>query len=204
MSARAVAPFNQRIRIGALRAGAALLVPLLVLIPPCSDPEGLAAASMRLVGITLILACVLGRLWAILYIGSRKNLGVIVDGPYSITRNPLYFFSTVGAFGVGLMFAKLSLAALIGTVVFLILLLTARREQSFLTREFGAEYATYAARVPMFLPRPSLFTTEASITFSPNTIRRNLRDALVFLAAIPFAQVSELLWQHFPLPLCLP
>lgn len=205
MTVLAIEPFDQKIRIGALRLGAALLVPLLVLTPPCFPADGLAVEAMKLAGTALILACVLGRLWAILYIGRHKNRGVVTDGPYSITRNPLYFFSTLGAFGFGLLFSKISLALLLGTVVLLILYLTARREQCFLEAEFGTDYANYAARVPMFLPRPGLFATEAAVTFSPRAVGRNLRDALVFLAAIPLADVAQTLRLHLDLiQTCLP
>lgn len=205
MTVLAIEPFDQKIRIGALRLGAALLVPLLVLTPPCFPADGLAVEAMKLAGTALILACVLGRLWAILYIGRHKNRGVVTDGPYSITRNPLYFFSTLGAFGFGLLFSKLSLALLLGTVVLLILYMTARREQSFLEAEFGTDYANYVARVPMFLPRPGLFATEAAVTFSPRAVGRNLRDALVFLAAIPLADVAQTLRLHLDLiQTCLP
>jgi protein-S-isoprenylcysteine O-methyltransferase Ste14 len=205
MTILAIEPFDQKIRIGALRLGAALLVPLLVLTPPCFPADGLAVEAMKLAGAALILACVLGRLWAILYIGRHKNRGVMTDGPYSITRNPLYFFSTLGAFGFGLMFCKLSLALLLGSVVLLILYLTARREQGFLEAQFGADYASYAVRVPMFLPRPGLFATETAVTFSPRAVGRNLRDALVFLAAIPLADAAQTLRLHLDLiQTCLP
>lgn len=205
MTVLAIKPFDQKIRIGALRIGAALLVPLLVLTPPCFPADGLAIEAMKLLGTALLLACVLGRLWAILYIGRHKNRGVVTDGPYSITRNPLYFFSTLGAFGFGLMFGKLSLALLLGTTVFAILYATARREQAFLATEFGTDYAAYAARVPMFVPEPGLFATEAAVTFSPRAVGQNLRDALVFLAAIPLAEVAESLRLHFDLVhACLP
>lgn len=201
----AVAPFDQKIRIGLLRLGAVVLIPLLVLTRPCLPEQGLAAETMRLAGIALILACVLGRLWSILYIGRSKNRTVMTDGPYSITRNPLYFFSTLGAFGFGLMFAKISLALLLGSLVFGILYLTARREQAFLEAEFGGDYAAYAARVPMFIPKPWLFATESAVTFSPKAIERNMLDALVFLSAIPLAEVARMLHARIDiLGICLP
>lgn len=205
MIAETIRPFDQRLRIGALRLGAVILIPPLVLVRPCLPDPGNAAALTRLAGFSLIMACVLGRLWAILYIGQSKNRRVVTDGPYSITRNPLYFFSTLGALGFGLMFLKLTLAGLLGAVVFLVLYLTARRERAFLAAEFGADYATYAARVPMFLPKPRLFATEEAVTFSPRALGRNLQDALVFLAAIPLAEAARLIHAHIPLvQACLP
>jgi protein-S-isoprenylcysteine O-methyltransferase Ste14 len=40
-------------------------------------------------GIFLIAAGILGRMWSVLYIGSRKSRELIALGPYSVTRNPL-------------------------------------------------------------------------------------------------------------------
>ncbi len=99
----------------------------------------------------------------------------------------------------------LSLALLLGGLVFAILYLTARREQAFLESAFVADYAAYAARVPMFFPKPWLFATESAVTFSPRAIERNLLDALVFLSAIPLADVARMLHSRVDLlGICLP
>lgn len=205
MTATTVRPFNQRIRIGALRLGALILAPLLILTHPYFVAEGLGFELMENVGVFLIIACVLGRFWAILYVGRHKNRGVVTDGPYSVTRNPLYLFSTLGAFGVGLLFGKLSLALLLGGGVFALLYFTARREAAFLAAEFGPAYADYAARVPMFLPNFRLFTTAPTVEISTDALRRNLLDAFVFLSAIPLAELAETLYDRLDLlPFILP
>lgn len=193
MSTPPAIPFDQRIRIGALRLGALVLIPLLMLTRPYFAEGGVAVELMEVLGFVLIIAGVLGRFWSILYVGRHKNRSVIIDGPYSVTRNPLYFFSTLGAFGFGLMFGKLSLALLLGGAVFVILYLTARREQAYLAQRFGPDYAVYAARVPMFLPKPRLFATQPTVLVSAGSLRRNLLDAFVFLAAFPLAELAELL-----------
>jgi protein-S-isoprenylcysteine O-methyltransferase Ste14 len=198
-------PFDQSIRIGMLRLGAIILVPLLILTHPYFGGEGLAYELMEVVGTLLIIACVLGRFWAILYVGRHKNREVVTDGPYSISRNPLYFFSTLGAFGVGLLFGKITLALVLGFGVFAILYRTAAKEQAFLAAEFGEAYAEYAARVPMFLPDPRLFRTADEVTVSAGAIRRNLFDAFVFLSAIPLAELSSALYAHTDwMPIVLP
>ncbi len=205
MSTSVAKPFNQRIRIGALRLGAIVAAPLLILTHPYFAQEGLVFEVMENLGVLLIITCVLGRFWSILYVGRHKNRRVVTDGPYSMTRNPLYFFSTLGAFGVGLLFGKLSLALALGGGVFGLLYFTARREAAFLAAEFGPDYADYATRTPMFLPDPRLFATTPTVEVSTDALRRNLLDAFVFLSAIPLAELSETLSRRIDLlPFVLP
>lgn len=116
---------------------------------------------------------------------------VMQSGPYSICRHPLYLFSTVATLGFTLMLGSLLIAVILGGGVFLILSATAKREEAFLRSEFGAAYDDYAARVPRIWPRVSLFQTEDEVTFSVPQLRRNFRDALVFVGTIPVAEAME-------------
>lgn len=129
---------------------------------------------------------------------------MLQDGPYSMTRNPLYFFSTVAVAGIGLMFGAVGYALLLGGAVGLILWMTARREAAFLSGHFGPEFDAYAARTPFFIPDPRLYHSRPVITFETATLRRNLFDAFVFLAFIPLVELvdelkSVLGWSLFTL-----
>src|ERR1700674_3168149 len=57
-------------------------------------------ALIEVAGVFLILLSILGRTWCTLYIGGRKRRELITQGPYSIVRNPLYLFSSIGAAGI--------------------------------------------------------------------------------------------------------
>ena len=57
---------------------------------------------MMLAGCTLVGIATVGRLWCALYIAGYKTDKLITSGPYSMCRNPLYFFSLLGGIGVGL------------------------------------------------------------------------------------------------------
>jgi protein-S-isoprenylcysteine O-methyltransferase Ste14 len=155
---------------------------------------------MEVAGLAAIIAAVLGRFWSILYIGGHKNNTVMQAGPYSICRHPLYLFSTLGVFGLGLMLGSIVLALAFGGLTLLILTVTARKEEAVLRGLFGGSYDTYAARVPMILPKPSLFQSPGSITVSVPHLRENLMDALVFLTFIPLAELMEMVKEMNLLP----
>jgi hypothetical protein len=138
-----------------------------------------------------VIAAVLGRFWSILYIGGHKNNTVMQDGPYSVCRHPLYLFSTLGVFGLGLMLGSIVLAMALGGLTLVILSVTARKEEAILRGMFGSAYDIYAARVPMILPKPALFRSPATVTVSVPHLRENLMDALVFLTFIPLAELME-------------
>lgn len=189
--AAAVKPFNQKIRIAALRAFFVIAVPLILFTRSTWAEGSFLFELLENLGIFLIIAAVLGRFWAILYIGAMKNRVVMDQGPYSICRHPLYLFSTIGVIGFGLMLGSLALAAFLGGVTYLILSATAAREEAFLRYEFAEAYASYAARTPRIWPKPSLFHTPAQVTSSVAAMRVNFADALVFLAFIPLAEIME-------------
>ncbi|MGQ0610758.1 MAG: methyltransferase family protein [Paracoccaceae bacterium] len=198
-------PFNQRLRIAALRIVTALVVlPLVLLTRPLWD-AGWPRDLTRLFGTLLIVAAVLGRFWAILYIGSRKNQEVMQDGPYSLCRHPLYLFSTLGVAGFGLLLGSWLLAAAVTAVIYTILSRTAAREERFLRTEFGAAYEAYAQAVPRILPRAAAIRTAPQILVSIAPLRMTYRDALVFLGFLPAAMLIDWtreagLWPMLTLP----
>jgi len=189
-STRAAKPANQRLRIALLRIFSAVVALPLILFTRSAwvDTEWLFA-SFRVAGILLVVLGVLGRFWAILYIGAAKNRGVMQDGPYSVCRHPLYLFSTIGTLGLGFLLGSVVLAAFLGVAVFAILSATAAREEGFLRAEFGPAYVSYGARVPRILPRPQLYHSPATVLISIKALRVNFADALVFLGFIPLAEV---------------
>lgn len=194
----ATTPADQVLRITILRIVFVLMLPL-IFFSRSAWPE-LMFEALEVTGLALVITAVLGRFWAILYIGGHKNQMVMQDGPYSVCRHPLYLFSTLGVLGLGFMLGSIVLTLVLGGLTFAILTTTARREEAFLRGTFGAAYDAYAARVPMILPRPSGFQTAPMVTFSVAHLRGNLFDALVFLAFIPLAETKELLAKFAVLP----
>ena len=169
-------------------------------------PDTPVHESIEMFGVLLIFLGIVGRLWATLYIGGRKSSEVVTGGPYSITRNPLYVFSTVAAAGVGAQigsFSGIILFALLCAGAFHIVIL---REEKFLKEALGAPYAAYLARVPRFFPNLSLYQEGDTGSFKPRLLLTTLLDGLVFLVALPAfelidgAQQSGMLPVWFTLP----
>jgi protein-S-isoprenylcysteine O-methyltransferase Ste14 len=169
-------------------------------------PETPVHESIEMFGVLLIFLGIVGRLWATLYIGGRKSSEVVTGGPYSITRNPLYVFSTVAAAGVGAQigsFSGIILFALLCAGAFHIVIL---REEKFLKEALGAPYQAYLDKVPRFFPNLSLYQEGDTGSFKPRLLLTTLLDGLVFLIALPAfelidgAQLSGMLPVWFTLP----
>ncbi|MDI1326953.1 MAG: isoprenylcysteine carboxylmethyltransferase family protein [Brevundimonas sp.] len=143
------------------------------------------------VGLAAIILSIVGRAWCTLYIGGRKKAEIVDRGPYSISRNPLYVFSFIGAFGMGAQSGSAVIAAAFVVAAILVFHLTVRREEAFLLREFGPGYADYVARTPRFWPRFSQWRDADELTIRPSLFLLTIRDGLVFLLAIPLFELID-------------
>jgi protein-S-isoprenylcysteine O-methyltransferase Ste14 len=152
-----------------------------------------AEDAIEWVGMVLIFVCVCGRTWCSLYIGGRKISELVTAGPYSISRNPLYLFSVIGAVGVGAQLGSVAVAALAGIFVWAVHLLVVVQEERLLSFEHGDAYRTYLAAVPRFLPRFALWKDLDMLHVSPRVVNRTFLDACMFLAAIPVAEMFDYL-----------
>lgn len=180
---------SQTRRIATIKAVALVVAALILVSHHPWDRDSFAGNAIRATGICLIMAAVLGRLWSTLYIGGRKNACLVTTGPYSITRNPLYCFSILGAAGIGLVFGSLVIATILSGSIAGVLTAAARSEAALLGQRFGASYEAYAARVPLLWPRLSLYRDADVPSFQPWALRRALRDGLLFLLAAPTAEL---------------
>jgi len=163
-------------------------------------PDTPVHETIEMFGVLLIFLGIVGRLWATLYIGGRKSSEVVTGGPYSITRNPLYVFSTVAAAGVGAQigsFSGIILFALLCAGAFHIVIL---REEKFLKEALGAPYADYLARVPRFFPNLSLYQEGDTGSFKPRLLLTTLLDGLVFLVAMPAFELIDTAQKSGALP----
>ncbi len=167
-------------------------------------PSGDAAHEMiEWVGIVLIVICILGRTWASLYIGGRKIEEFVRTGPYSVTRNPLYFFSFLGAAGVGAQVGSIALGVICAVLAYVVFAPVVWQEEKVLVERHGRTYIEYLARVPRFIPRPSLWRDEQTLTIRPPRVVMTFFDALMFLLAVPAAEFFEYLQETGAIPVLL-
>jgi protein-S-isoprenylcysteine O-methyltransferase Ste14 len=193
----------QTIRKAVLLTAALALVAALVLVQSPWRESPKVHESLEWIGIGLIAICIVGRTWCTLYIGGRKNAVVVDRGPYSVTRNPLYIFSLLGAAGVGAQSGSLVLTLLVPAIVWLVFRAVVAREEKHLLERLGEPYRDYVARVPRFLPRFLLWRNAEYLEIQPNQVVRTFIDACFFLAAIPLAEVFEWLQETGVIPVLL-
>lgn len=177
-----------------------LIVGGLLLVLRSAWTSEFVSEHIELAGLGLIWVGVVGRLWSILYIGGHKSVAIITEGPYSVMRNPLYFFSTIAAVGVGMQTAMLSAGILLGLLCFLAFQIVIRREEVYLSAHFGTPYAQYCHTVPRFFPKLSLFHDRETREISTKRMYSTLLDGLVFFIAFPFWEFIEYLQESEYVP----
>lgn len=103
-----------------------------------------------LVGCLCVGAAMAGRMWCAQYIAGYKNDVLVREGPYSVCRNPLYFFSFLGGIGVGLCTESLTLTVLLVLLFAVMYIPVIHTEEARLHRLFGEPYSAYIREVPRF------------------------------------------------------
>lgn len=183
--------------------GLLLLAIVVVLVFVASGQSHEMHERIEAYGVMLIMIGIFGRLWSILYIGGRKSAEVVSAGPYSITRNPLYLFSSVAAIGAGAQTGSLWIAVGFGVLCAVAFQVVIRREEGYLGGRLGATYRDYLARVPRFFPNPLIYRDLEIVCFKPRILRRTLVDGLVFFVSIPFFETLEWGQQSGAIPVLL-
>jgi protein-S-isoprenylcysteine O-methyltransferase Ste14 len=151
----------------------------------------LATQVMILAGCLLVGVAVIGRLWCAQYIAGYKSGTLVREGPYSVCRHPLYFFSLLGALGVGLCTESVVFALIVPLAFAAFYPSTIRGEERRLREIFGEEYEEYERSVPRFVPDFSLYREPLTYTVNTRSFRRELRDSFLFIAAIGLFELIE-------------
>jgi protein-S-isoprenylcysteine O-methyltransferase Ste14 len=134
----------------------------------------------------------------------RKLETLTTSGPYSWTRNPLYLGSSFLVAGFAVAGGSISSALIIIAYFLVFYPAVMRKEESELRVRYGAAFDAYAARVPLFFPRPpnrsgSTPLTGSDASFSWRQYRRNreYQAALGTLGALALVWLRMYLRQRF-------
>ena len=153
-----------------------------------------------LIGTLLVGIATIGRIWCSLYISGYKSKRLVTYGPYSLCRNPLYFFSMLGSLGVGLATETLIIPVLIMFAFFLYYPYVIKREQKRLSDLHGDIYREYCDKIPSFIPSLSLFKEPDEYMVRPKNFRKNIFDALGFIWIVGILELIEGLHEANILP----
>jgi steroid 5-alpha reductase family enzyme len=143
------------------------------------------------IGIIFVAIASLGRMWCSLYIAGYKDNKLITKGPYSICRNPLYFFSMIGVVGIGCATETFTFP-----IAFIVLFavyypFVIKSEERRLKQHFGDEFEEYTKKVPSFFPRFSAFEEPENYVVNPIVYRKHIFSALWFIWIIGILEVIE-------------
>jgi protein-S-isoprenylcysteine O-methyltransferase Ste14 len=182
--------------------GFAILAPF-ALVAALSAPAPLrhtwGDVQIHMLAWTMFMVGAFFRMWATLYIGGRKGRTLVCEGPYSITRNPLYFGTLLMAVAVALFLRSWTLSAGLALASTAYLFVTIPSEERRLRGKLGAEYAQYCRRVPRLIPRLSTFRADATMALDLRCLGVECRRALRWiwipvLAEILLRAHSEAWW----------
>ena len=134
--------------VAAIVAGAGLhaLVPIRL---PIGDPARWTVAATLVAGGASLAA------WAVEAAGDadvERETKLVTDGPYAMTRNPMYLGWSAGVLGLAV--ASRSAWMLVAWALAVRALdREIKAEESRLSARFGRAYVAYRSRVPRYLPR---------------------------------------------------
>jgi protein-S-isoprenylcysteine O-methyltransferase Ste14 len=190
---------THRLRVSRIFAIAFFLV---VLAMESAHEGSLVSTALFLLGLLLVGVATVGRLWCSLYISGHKNAELITTGPYSLSRNPLYFFSLLGFAGIGFASETVTLGAVLAAAMLIGYPAVIRQEEAVLRERFGAEFEAYCARVPRFLPKLSAYVEPETYTVNPRLFRRSMLDVVWFVWFVGILEFVEALHEfHYVQPL---
>lgn len=192
--------FIARNRIVVTRWSFALVIALVLFTAPVWSPDSVMALAMKTFGLAFIVVGVFGRLWSSLFICGYKTKKVIQDGPYSVTRNPLYVFSFIGAIGFGLVAQSWIIIGLIVGIYVFIYARTIMFEEAKLEEALGVEYLQYKANTPRFFPDLSLYKTVREYAVTVPLFENAFKDAAWFFVGYGALRLIDLLHQNGVLP----
>ncbi|MGQ9607279.1 MAG: methyltransferase family protein [Thermogutta sp.] len=186
--------YSEKVRLFSAKVAVWLVAATLLFVHHAYREDGLLNLLLELAGSGMLFLAAVGRIWSAGFIAGQKNLRLIQDGPYSVVRHPLYFFTFLGFLGAGLAMESFVLTGTMITIFLVTHLPVVRREEDRLRELFGEEYGRYARRVPAIIPKPWLFRCPSSLELECQAFNRAVFDASLIGLIVIGIEVLE--WCH--------
>lgn len=177
-----------------------LVAVILVSSSALDDKWPLLSTLLFFCGVVMVAVACLGRLWCSLYIAGYKTDVLIDQGPYSMCRNPLYFFSLVGAVGVGLATETVFIPAIILIAYGAYYPMVIKSEERRLSAIHRDAFIEYFKSTPRFFPAISRLVEPETYVVKPRVYRRHMLDVIWFILIIGFLKVIGVLHELQILP----
>jgi len=185
--------FQRRRRATIAVLGLLALIPILGAAPLIARASA-AGALIHLAALFCVALGVFIRTWAALHVGGRKQRELVMSGPYAYVRNPLYVGTLIAAFGIGLAFGSLAIAALLACLAFFVFDWIVKLEERRLRDEFGAAaFDAYLARTNRWLPDWTTPAAEGRMETDAGVVLRTMAQAMMFFLAFAIAHGLEVL-----------
>jgi len=144
-----------------------------------------------LIGVILASIGAMGRLWCSLYIAGYKTDKLITLGPYSMCRNPLYFFSYLGALGLGFSTESFLIPLIISIAFAIYYPYVIKSEEAKLEEIFAKGFKEYVDNVPCFLPKFTSLMEPEEYIVKPILFREHMFDAIWFIWFIGIIEIIK-------------
>ena len=108
--------------------------------------------QISILGFVLVVFGSFGRIWASLYIEGNKTKNLITAGPFSMVRNPLYFFSLIMLIGFCLALKAIYLPLALLLIFVLFHIPTIANEEKKLQDIHGEKFNSYVKSTPRLIP----------------------------------------------------
>ncbi|WCJ58680.1 isoprenylcysteine carboxylmethyltransferase family protein [Fontisphaera persica] len=193
----------RRFRIATTRLAAAALLGVAAVTGHAWPEDGWVDFTLEIGGMLLVLVALIGRSWCTLYIAGRKDRVLVTDGPYALSRNPLYFFSALGAVGVAAATETLTFVGGVGLLFALYYPFVIQEEEKKLLALHGERFEQYRREVPAFFPRWKAvleFREGQELSVNPLLFRKHLFSVVWFVLAFLVVHSFERLREMKVLP----
>ncbi|HOO89971.1 MAG TPA: isoprenylcysteine carboxylmethyltransferase family protein [Syntrophales bacterium] len=191
----------EKLRITLSQIFAVLLVAFICVSGSSWDDRApFVTTLLFLLGVVLVGIGSFGRLWCSVYIAGYKTKALVTQGPYSMCRNPLYFFSLLGALGIGFASENFLIPIIISIGFAAYYILVIKSEEAQLARLHKEEFARYVKKVPRFFPKISYLTEPEEYIVKPVIFKSHMLSAIWFIWALGLLEIIKKLHELKILP----